>query len=211
MGFTVGDDGVPRDQYFLRRGVVFAQCQRGQSALLPFVFGAPGPFIGWEFTAVVLVGQFALGGDPSASLTSLSSYMATHRLGVSVVDSPSDARLDSLGRVAVVLGFQSGPLEQFVDSCPVLRASVPALHQLEVFADDDSPRRVDLFDLIVACGLDPGYDPAAGPPDALRLCAWTVCALHTSDGDRILLDRLLANHRRLVAPAPRAVPSAPLH
>ena len=214
FGFTVGHDGLLDQQFFLRRGVVLAHSQEhAQSALVPFVFGAPGRPVGWDLSEIILVGQSQAGVDPAAALTSLREYTLTHRLGVVVVDTPSDPLLDPLRGCAVVVGFQRDVLEQFVDACPALRegAPAPARHQFEVFADDDSQRKVDLVDLIVACQMDCGYDRAAGPPDALRQCAWTVCALHIPDGDQMLLDGVLAPHRRLVGPAPRACMPAPLH
>ena len=211
IAITDGEDGAPPSHYFLRQGLVFAHSpQPNESALIPFVFGAPGRPVGWDFRSMVRVGRTCVGVDPAATLSSLDSYTQSHRLGVASVDTPAHPLLDCLRGAALVVGFQSEAMDRFVDACPPLRASAPALHRLEV-VDGDRADPTDVPSLVVRYGMDPGYDPSAGSPDALRLCAWVACALHVPVGDRCLLDAVLAPHRRLVGPAPRAALPAPLH
>lgn len=213
LGRCDEDDGGPPQQYLVRRGVVFAHSrERCESALVPFVFGAvASPAVGWDLGALLRVGPSCRQVDPTLELSSLCSYTLTHRVGVTTVDSPAHPLLDCLQGTAVVVGFESVAMVAFVDACPALRASAPALHQLAMHADDSSERLVDFPSLVSGAGLDPGYDPSVGPPGALRLCAWAVAALHIPDADRMLLHGVLAPHRRRAVPDPQPASSAPLH
>ena len=212
IGLAEGADGAPPQQYCLRRGLVFAHSpEPSESALVPFLFGAPGRPVGWDLAAMVQIGRSTVDVDPRAALSSLRSYTLTHRLGVVSVDAPGHRLLDSLRGTALVVGFQSQPMERFVNASPALRASEPTLHKLELSADDDSGRLIDFHGLVIGAGLDPGYDPGAGPPHALRLCAWAVCALHVADGERTLLDAVLSPHLHRVGRAPHSVSPAALH
>ena len=212
IGSAAGPEVASPQPYSLRRGLVFAHSrERDESALIPFVFGAPARPVGWDLAAMVRVGRSTGEVDAAAALSSLRSYTLTHRVGVVTVDSAADPLLDSLCGAALVVAFQSEAMERFVNASPALRASPPVLHRLEMYADDDLGRVIDYEGLIIGAGLDPGYDSSAGPPGALRLCAWAACALHIPDGDRTLLDGVLAPHRRLVGLAPRAVSPAPFH
>ena len=208
---TDGQDGAPPSHFFLRRGLVFAHSvEQRESALIPFVFGAPGRPVGWDFCSMVRVGRSCASVDPAAALSSLKSYTLSHRLGVASVDTPAHPLLDWLRDAALVVGFQSDAMARFVDACPALRASAPELHRLTV-VEGDRANPIDVPSLILRHEMDSGYDPSAGPPQALRLCAWVACALHIPVGDRLLLDSVLAPHLRRVGPAPSPMSPAPLH
>ena len=92
IGFSDGTDGMPSEQYLVRRGVVFAHSsQRAESALIPFVFGAPGRHPGWDLFSMFRIGGPSDEVDPEAALSSSRSYALSHRLSVATVDTPANS------------------------------------------------------------------------------------------------------------------------
>ena len=194
-------------RYLLRRGVVFAfSMHHREAALVPFIFGAPGRPPGLELNHALRVGPDAEWFDPYPCFVALDELGEDHIVSTTLAGHPADPQLDRLRGSAIVLGTSDQPLAPFVEACPALAASHPALQYLE-FCSECSNALVDISTVVRDWGLDPVYEAGGPPPHPLRVCAWILALLRLPlPDDRIMLDAVVDLYRVPLPTSPSVSP-----